>query len=748
MINPAYFSRGIIRLPAAFLLLIGLSACGGGAVDTDPDVPDSGCTSCLGMVINEAVATNAEFKDEDGDSEDWFEVHNHSDAPVRLAGWSVTDDPMQPQMWAFPDITLGAREYLLIWASDKDRAVAGQPLHANFKISSSGETLYLFDQNGVLKHSLLIEGLRTGTSVGLSRTDKSTVYYDKPTPGSVNSDQEYAGVVNDEVKFLDDGGITRTSFVMLEGEGEGQVIRYTTDGSVPSLSSPLYQGAIPLSKNTAIRARIFADGFIPSVTQSRTFLINASHDIPVVTLEADPLDFFDMDYGIYALGANYERAAPNYGANFWQDWERDIHFSFYEVDGTLGVEFNTGVQIFGGYTRSFPQKALAFFARNRYGVDSFKYSFFPKLEYKKFSHLVLRASGNDGLKTMFRDRAFTSLMEGSGLDYQAGRAVATYLNGDYWGLYNLREKINEDFLSTKHDVKKRDVTILEGNAEVVEGSNEEYLALINYISTTDPTSPEFYETVAAQVDLDNFIAYQTLQIYIANEDWPGRNIKYWKAPTTKWRWILYDTDFGFGLYDRNVSKNSFQYATAENSRFDSNPPWSTLLLRRLLQNPQFKTQFISYFVDQLNSRFLPQNVTAIIERLADEIRTEIPQQKTRWGSAQWNWNADVENLISYGNSRPEYVWQHLRQYFALSPAATLSIESLDTGAGSVQVNSVLVGEANWSGRYFAEVPVTVTAIPKPGYRFEGWSGASDALESSITMSLSEAVSLTPLFVPE
>src|SRR5690606_27353556 len=121
------------------------------------------------------------------------------------------------------------------------------------------------------------------------------------------------------------------------------------------------------------------------------------------------------------------------------------------------------------------------------------------------------------------------------------------------------------------------------------GSNEEYLALINYISTTDPTSPEFYETVAAQVDLDNLIAYQTLQIYIANEDWPGRNIKYWKAPTTKWRWILYDTDFGFGLYDRNVSKNSFQYATAENSRFDSNPPWSTLLLRRLLQNPQFKT---------------------------------------------------------------------------------------------------------------------------------------------------------------
>ena len=706
--------------------------------------------SCTGLIINEAVSSNAEFEDEDGDSEDWFELHNNSNSPVQLVGWSISDDPMEPKKWSFPELSVAPGGYVIVWASDKDRAITGQPLHVNFKISASGETLYLFDNNGEQKHSLTINDLRTGTSIGLSKASKATVYFDQPTPGAVNGDQEYAGVVNEVVEFSDEGGVTDAAMVMLTGAGDSQFIHYTTDGAVPTRASPRYQGAIPLAQNTAVRARIFADGFIPSVTQSRTFLMNAQHDIPVVTLEVDPLDFFDMEYGIYALGTDYERAAPNYGANFWEDWERDIHFGFYEADGTLGIEFNTGVKIFGGYTRSFAQKALAFYARGRYGVDKFEYPFFAELEYEKFEHLVLRASGNDWLRTMFRDRAFTSLMAGSGLDYQAGRAVATYLNGEYWGLYNLREKINEDFLSSKHDVKKSEVTILEANAEVVEGSNEDYLALIEYVSTADPTAPDFYSTVAQQVDVDNFIAYQVLQIYIANDDWPQGNIKFWKSPETKWRWILYDTDFGFGLYERNVSKNSLAYATAENSTQGANPPWSTLLLRHLLQNPEFQTKFINYFADQLNSRFLAENVSAIVERLADEVRTEIPLQEARWVGprSNWDWDADVNNLITYATSRPTYVWQHLTSQFALSAPLTLSIEALDTTAGSVRVNSIPVTTENWAGRYFAEVPITITAIPKAGYRFERWSGASSATESTLTLSLAEAMSLTPVFVAE
>jgi hypothetical protein len=755
MIAAAWFQRVKVPSLAVFFLTLGLSGCGGpDGGDSSSSSSSSGSsssgvvctTNCSGVVINEAVSSNAEFEDEDGDSEDWFELYNHSNESVSLAGWTVSDDPMKPKMWQFPDVTLAPGAYLVVWASDKDRAVSGRPLHTNFKISSSGETLYLYDDQGVQRHSLEVSGLRTGTSVGLSRTSRTLVYYDQPTPGAVNSGQEYRGVVQNTVQFSQDGGVTNNTMVMLTGAENNQVIRYTTDGKVPSLSSPLYQGALLIPENTAIRARVFADGFIPSVTQSRTFLVNARHDIPVVTLEADPLDFFDTNYGIYVLGPSYQRDPPNYGANFWQDWERDIHFGFYETNGRLGIEFNTGVQIFGGYTRSFAQKALAFYARGRYGVDKFEYPFFPELKYKKFERLVLRASGNDWMRTMFRDRAFTSLMEGSGLDYQAGRAVAVYLNGDYWGLHNLRERVNEEFLSAKHGVKKGDVTLLEANAEVLAGSNEEYLAMVDYISNHDPAAPDFYDTAAAQMDMENFIAYQVVQIFIANEDWPIRNIKFWKTPSTKWRWILYDTDFGFGLYERNVSKNSLEYATsARVMGGGSNPPWSTLLLRRLLENPKFKAQFISYFADQLNSRFLPANIEALVERLADEIRTEIPLQKERWGGRNWDWDGEVRSLITYANSRPGYVWQHLQRFFALSAPETLTIEFLDTTAGSVKVNSVVVNQEHWTGNYFAEVPVTVSAIAKPGFRFSHWDG-SDITDATLTLTLTEAVNLTPVFV--
>ncbi len=701
------------------------------------------------MVINEAVSSNSEFEDEDNDAEDWIELFNNSNSPISLAGWSLSDDSLEPNKWVFPDVELQAKEYLIVWASKKDRAIAGKPLHANFKISSDGETISLYDDSLSLKHSLDVQGLRTGTSVGLSANNKATVYYDAPTPGVQNSDTEYLGVVNTKVEFSDQGGINSSDLIMLSGANSEETIHYTLDGTIPTETSPRYMGAIPATGNAVVRARIFSQHYIPSITQSRTFLPGASHDIAVVTLATAPNNFFDIDTGIYVLGREYDRAAPNEGANFWQDWERDIHFSFYEPDGSLGTEFDTGVKIFGGYTRSFPQKALAFYARGRYGADKFEYPFFPELPYSKFENLVLRASGNDWLRTMIRDRALTSLMEGTTVDYQAGRPVAVYLNGEYFGLHNLREKINEHFIDSKHDVKKSEIDLLEGNAEIVEGSNQEYLDLVEFISThEDPSQPDFYEAVAAQIDIENFIAYQILEIYISNTDWPERNIKFWKTPGTKWRWLLYDTDHGFGLYTSSVRDNTLRYATSANSTGGSNPPWSTLLLRKLLQNPKFEKQFISYFADQLNSRFLPSNIKSVVDRLADQIRSEIPNQAERWvsGRGGWNWEGEISKLISYGNSRPQYVWQHLQSFFALSPPESLSIVDLDTDAGSVVVNSLTIDTANWSGQYFAEIPVTVTAEPNPGYTFSHWEGDTEETEATLTLTADQAIELTPVFI--
>lgn len=722
----------------------------------------SACENCTGLVINEAVSSNIEFEDEQGDSEDWLELYNNSDQAISLAGWSLTDDPLEPQQWLLPDMELGAGEYLLIWASDKDLAVVGSPLHTNFKISSSGETLYLHDQTGALKHSLEVQGLRAGTSVGLSKQNQNAAYFDQPTPGAENSPNEYLGVINTEVTFSAVGGPDSPAMVILEGANADQEIRYTLDATIPSAAADLYQGAIMSLYNTVVRARIFAENYIPSEEFSRTFLNGVSHDIPVITLVTEPDNFFDNDYGIYVLGDDYETRPPNYGANFWEDWERPIHFALYETPGELAIEFNAGVQIFGGWSRAInEQKSLAFYSRTRYGTEKFEYPFFPELPYDKYNNFILRNSGNDWNNTMLRDLAITTLMAGSELDYQAGRPVAVYLNGEYWGLHNLREKTNEHMLAKKHDIDKDDINLLEIEAEVVEGTNEGYLALLEYLEMADPTTDEFYEAVAAEVDIDNFIAYFATQIYIVNTYWPQNNIKFWNSPSTGWRWILYDTDFGFGSGTGSPSINTLRYATGTIETTggggfgggfggfggNSNPPaWATVLQRTLLENPQIQARFINFFADQLNSRFLPEHVEAHVNKLAGQIANEIPLHGERWANDRWNWQENIDTMIEWGYQRPAYMWEHLADFFDLSTPEAVTISGLNTSAGTVRVNSLTVASETWSGSYFPEVAVTLEAIAKEGYAFSHWSGSSDASDASIVINASEAVNLTPVFV--
>ena len=716
------------------------------------------CENCEGVVINEAVSSNIDFEDEDGDSEDWLELYNNSDQSISLANWSLTDDSLEPQQWLLPEIELGAGEYLLIWASDKDIAEPGRALHTNFKISSKGETLYLYDDTGVLKHSLEVSGLRAGTSIGLSKDNQSTVYFDAPTPGFENSPAEFLGVVETEVTFTAVGGPDSPAMIMLEGAESAQEIRYTLDATIPSAEADLYQGAIMALENTVVRARIFADGYIPSIEYTRTFLTDVTHDIPVITLVTDPINFFDAQYGIYVLGDDYESRPPNYGANFWEDWERPIHFALYEVPGDLAIEFNAGVQIFGGWSRAInDQKSLAFYSRTRYGSEEFEYLFFPDLPYDSYNNFILRNSGNDWNNTMLRDLAITSLMAGSAVDYQVGRPVAVYLNGEYWGLHNLREKTNEHMLARKHDLDKDDINLLEIEAEIVEGTNEGYLALLEYLETADPMTDAFYETVAAQVDIENFITYFATQIYIVNTDWPQNNIKFWNSHTTGWRWILYDTDFGFGQSaTSSPSTNTLRYATgtieSTGGGFgggfggNSNPPaWATLFQRTLLNNPKIQARFINRFADLLNSRFLPENVEMHINTLASRIANEIPLHQDRWEDGRWNWQANIEDMIQWGYDRPPFMWQHLTDFFDLSAPELVTIGGLDTSAGVVKVNSIVIDSETWSGSYFPEVAITVEAIPKAGYEFSHWSGDSEATDAGITVTASSPINLTPVF---
>jgi len=257
----------------------------------------------------------------------------------------------------------------------------------------------------------------------------------------------------------------------------------------------------------------------------------------------------------------------------------------------------------------------------------------------------------------------TSLMEGSGLDVQAFQPMACYLNGEYWGFYNIREKLNEHYVESKKGVNSDDVTFLEIRGAAKTGNNKEYLDLYDFIEENNLTDEENYTYVSDRIDIENFIMYQVAQIFVCNTDWPGNNIKYWNSPDTKWQWLLFDMDFGFDFSFWNpteVNHNTLAHALASNGPNWPNPPWSTLILRKLIVNLEFRNAFVNRFADELNSRFLPDNVTAKLDSVVAIVSNEMPKHVDRWGGSMYTWNDEIDKIKTFAQARTENVKNHIR----------------------------------------------------------------------------------------
>ena len=638
-------------------------------------------------------------------------------------------------------------------------------LHTNFKISSGTETLFLSDASGNLIDELTAENLPPNTSVGISISSGNLVSYLETTPGYENSSTEFIGAVQSEVNFSQESGAIDGPFnLTLSGNSSGEVIHYALGGEEPTESSPIYTQPIEISANTSVRARIFLANYFPSPIFTKSYIQNSNHEIDLMLLSTAPNNFFDEDNGIYVFGPNgtYSTNQPYFGANFWEDWERPIHFSFHENGTDQFSEFNAGVKIYGGWSRGQNgQRSLALFARGQYGDSKFDHSFFDQLEYDNFEALVLRNSGQDWMRSSMKDIMLTSLMRGSGLDFQEHNPVATYLNGEYWGMYNLREKINEHMLASKHNIDADDITLLTNNAEEIEGSNEEYTQLIEYVTTSDLTIDSNFEYVNEQIDLTEYTLYQASNIFFNNTDWPGNNIKFWKHPAGKWRWIMYDTDFGFGPFwnINNYQENTLSFALEPNGSGWPNPSWSTLLFRRLTTNLGFRNKFINRYADELNTRFLSNNVITHIDQIYATIEPEVISHYERWRNdpSLTNIGVNINNISGwvgyhidqmkiFADNRPSIVKNHILSQFNLPDFHPLTITNTNVSEGSVEVNeNLMIQESSWTGDYFQTVPVQLTAIAANGFEFSHWSGDLTSTEETISISIVGAFEVIPNF---
>jgi len=501
-------------------------------------------------------------------------------------------------------------------------------------------------------------------------------------------------------------------------------IYYTTNGNQPSRHAKRYDGPIRITETTVVRAVAYQNGQRSDFVSQTYFIDEPISNLPVVSIGISPYILFDPAQGLFMQGSHADPSSTRKsGANFWSRQEVTANIELYESDGRQVYNSLSGLRLFGGMSRLFPQKSLALVARSNYGQKRIEHPVFGPDKEDAFKFLILRNSGSDFGRSHLRDALITTIVEDWELDIQAYRPSHVYINGDYWGIYNIREKINRYFLASHHDVDKDSLDLLEHYMTLKRGSRRPYQRLLSYMHEHDLSDPVHYAYVRRQIDVDNFMDYHIAQIFFDNRD-AGGNIRFWRPQTEhgQWRWILYDTDWGMGLHHSDAATfNSLAFHTEADGPSWPNPPWSTFLLRSMLESDAFRTGFINRFADRLNTDLQPPDMESDLEQMYQLIRPEMPRHLDRWRLSEHRWNADIERIRTFLRDRPAYMWEHLAEAFNTGPRRPVELEA--TVGGRIELNkNIEVRQHTFRGSYFANIPITLQAVPNYGYRFSHWEG--------------------------
>lgn len=702
------------------------------------------------IVINELLASNQAVNlDEDGDASDWLELYNAGTQAVNLSGYTITDNAGQPAQWVFPEITLAPASYLLVWASGKNRPDPAH-LHTNFKLGGSGEFLGLFDPTGAVVDSLTFGAQTTDVSYGrLPDGSVTLVFMQTPTPAAANRG-DAPPVIN--LIFSQPQGVYQGSVtVALSTNHPTGEIRYTLTGDEPTPQSNRYTQPLTFTRTTVLRARVFAGGTAQTRIVSGTYILNDRPNLPIIVIATAPANLWDPDIGIYANPQGEGEA-----------WERPVDVALIE-NGVTQFAAPAGIRIHGNSSRVDAKKSLRLYFRSDYGQSTLDYRVFPQKPIDKFKRLVLYAPSGDqatgsGTFTMINDALTHSLWHEVGGAISAFRPAALYLNHEYWGVYWIRERIDDEYIESNYGITDMDLHRSQwgtSEPELREGDAVFWDETFAFFEHNDLRVPANYERVKSRyAKLENFTDYHIMNIFGANWDWPHNNLDrcHDRAGDPRWFWIMWDT----GAAWRHAAPDhpTLAWATRDQVRTDikfnddESLLWSTLMLRRLLANGEYRRYFINRFADLINTTLSSRNVESHLNQLVAMIAPEMERELTRWGVEDHSvWERNLNAARNFIHERPAYQREQLMQKFGLSGMATVTILPPE-GEGQVTLNTITPADLPWQGEYFRGIPITVKATPSPGYTFERWSDASLPAQAEISLTLNRDLALQAIFSTE
>jgi len=583
------------------------------------------------LAITEVISSNRTHLPQSGQCFDLVEITNLSSGPISLAGYTLTDKRKEPSRYDFPDITLAAGQSYVVFCSG---ALSLGENHASFKISSTGESVWLYKE-GVLVDVLVVPGdVKSDESFGLD--GKRPSYFSDPTPGEKNG-SGYMVLIERPVASAPSGVYAEPVQVSLSGQGE---IYYTLDGSRPTTASERYDGPITVQGVTTLRAICFADGR-ESSPASFTYAVGVEHELPILTVSI-PQDSLTGSQGVLNhIKESYEHEAV---LTLIEGGEEKFSLPF-------------GFRLHGNDSRKGDKQNFQLRFRSEYGASKLNYPVFANREFTEYNSLLLKGGSEDFPTAMLRDELATSLVDGTTALYaQAMKPVVLYLGGEYWGVYYLRERYSDDYVASHLNVSAESVDLLYSYGGVQSGEDDDYRALLSYVASHDMSTREGFDYLTQKVDILSLMDWYICRSYMGDKDLA--NIRYFRSEEGdgKWRWCYFDLDWSFWIDDDRPLTSIVKGADRHG------------LILAAFKSEEGRDLFLRRYAELMGTVLNEQTIISRIDAIADLIRSEMPRDRERWDYSMTRWENALENLRAYVRDgvRDRRVLDDLKSYFSLS----------------------------------------------------------------------------------
>lgn len=692
------------------------------------------------VVINEYSAANKSNYAVAGEYEDWIELYNTSASVANIGGYHLSDNRMDPLKWTIPaGVTIPANGRKVFLCSSKD-ALIGGVYHTNFKLTQSNytEEVCFTDAAGAFIDSLSIIPNRKNQSRGRA-TDGSPNWrvFTTPTPNASNAGQTaYLEYVPKPQFSIPAGFYSGAQTLTLTCSLPNSTIYYTTNGSVPtntaSATNFLYTGPISIPATKTFRARAFdpSNAYAASFTVTNTYFINEpAHSYPIWTVSGSMTNFF---------------ATGN---------ETEVSVEYFGTDNSRIFQMEGDIRQHGNDSWAYPQKGMRFYVRDEYGyANKIDCQLFPTSPRTDFDVVIIKAAGSDnfdgnsGPSCHTRDAYVQTLAEKFDLnvDVRRFKNALTFVNGQYWGIYETRERIDADYTEYYYNQSQKWVDMLAywGGLTIDEGSDTAWVNLFNYIVANNMAVQSNYNYVIQRLDPMSLIDYFVLNTYTVNSDWLNWNTAWWRGRKTpnnvRWKYRLWDQDNTFDLGE-NYTGLPTTGNTADPCDVQTIPQFSNTndpeighvrIFNKLMQNPTFEQMYINRYSDLINTAFYCQNMLNHFDTMIARLQPEMQRHCTRWSASYNTWLQNVTYTRNQIAGRCNNVVTGLGPCYSVTGPYPVTVNVYPACAGTVTVNSLIPDEYPYHGNYYGGVNQSFEAHPATGWQFDHWTTISHTIQPS------------------